>query len=117
MKFLVTIFVDEKEEAAYTASDWTRLDEGYEAFHRAAIERGFTVEGGALRPPSSAKTLRVRRNEVLITDGPFAETKEWFGGYFVIEAPTFDEVVAVCRLMPGAQDHGVEIRPVEPPRP
>ena len=116
MKYIVTIFVDEKEESAYTDADWARLDTGYATFYRTAVERGYTVEGGALEPPSKAKTLRVRQNKVLVTDGPFAETKEWFGGYFVIEAPDFDAVAAVCQLMPVAQDHGVEIRALEPPK-
>ena len=110
MKFLVTIFIDEKEEAAYGASDWARLDAGYADFYKTATDKGYTVEGGALMPPSSGRTLRVRAGQAMVTDGPFGETKEWIGGYFVIDAPRFEDVVSVCRLMPGAQSNAVEIR-------
>lgn len=114
MKFLVTIFIDEKEEEAYTAADWARLDAGYAHFYQTATDRGFTVEGGALMPPSSAKTLRVRGGKPLLTDGPFAETKEWFGGYFVLGCPTLEDAVAMASLMPGAQSNAVEIRALAP---
>lgn len=110
MKYLVTIFIDEKEEEAFTPADWARLDAGYAHFFKTATDKGFKVEGGALMPPSTAKTLRVRNGQALVTDGPFAETKEWFGGYFLIDCPTLEDAVAMAALMPGAQSNAVEIR-------
>lgn len=114
MRFLVTIYIDEKEENRYTPADWARLDTGYAHFSKTAREKGYQVEGGALKPPSQAKTLRVRHGQVLITDGPFAETKEQMGGYFLIDCPSLEDVISVARLMPGAMSNCVEIRAQEP---
>jgi len=113
MKYLVTIYIDEKQEAAYTKADWDRLDAGYAAFDKAAKKAGAQVSGGPLKPPSTATTLRVRDGKVLLTDGPFAETKEQMGGYFFLDCPTLDDAIALAKLMPGAQSNCVEIRALE----
>ena len=113
MKYLLTIYIDEKQESAYTKADWDRLDAGYAAFHKEAVKRGQYVEGSALKPPSTATTIRVRGTKLTLTDGPFAETKEQMGGYFILDCPSLDAVVELARLMPGAMSNCVEIRAFE----
>ena len=110
MRYLVTIYIDEKQEAAYTGADWKRLDAGYAVFDAAAKKTNSLVLGGALQPPSSARTVRVRGGKALLTDGPFAETKEQMGGFFILDCPTFEAAVELVKLMPGAQSNCVEIR-------
>ena len=114
MKYLLTIYIEEKVENAYTEADWERLDAGYAAFHQAALSKGAYVEGSALMPPSTATTLRVRQGKTLLTDGPFAETKEQMGGYFILDCPSLDVVIELANLMPGAQSNSVEIRAFAP---
>lgn len=110
MRFLIMIYVDEQEENRYGEAEWNRLDRGYEAFAAEVARRGFILEGGALDPPSRATTLKVRNGAPVTTDGPFAETKEQIGGFFLLTCPSLADAMDVARLMPGAQDHGVEIR-------
>ncbi|WP_158889401.1 YciI family protein [Amycolatopsis anabasis] len=77
------------------------------------MERRGVVRGGAgLRPPPEAKTVRVRDGEVLLADGPFAETKEQVGGYTVIECGDLDEAVEIAALHPAARYGMVEVRPI-----
>ena len=75
-------------------------------------ERGVHVAGHRLRPVSSATTVRVRGEQALVTDGPFAETKEQFGGYFLIDVESLDEALDWARRVPAAEYGCVEVRPV-----
>jgi hypothetical protein len=70
------------------------------------------VAGERLRPTSDATTVRVRNNETLVADGPFAETKEQVGGFFIIDVPNIDDAVKAAAMLPGAQDGTVEVRPI-----
>ena len=70
------------------------------------------VAGDALQPTSNATTVRVRDGEQLVTDGPFAETKEQLGGYYLIEAGSLDEATEWAAKLPGSHHGSVEIRPV-----
>ena len=115
MKYLMTIYIDEKAEAAYTKADWDKLDAGYSAFYGEAVRRGYYVDGSALEPASTAMTVRVRGKKTMATDGPFAETKEQLGGYFVLDCPSLDEAIEMAGLMPGAMSNCVEIRAFAPP--
>ncbi|MGH9687170.1 MAG: YciI family protein [Candidatus Acidiferrales bacterium] len=72
------------------------------------------IGGNRLRPASSATTIRVREGKRLVTDGPFAETKEYLGGYFLIEAADLDEAIAIASRIPAARMDCVEVRPVVP---
>ncbi len=110
MRYLALIFIDERQEAAYTKADWDRLDAGYAVFDKTAKERGAYVMGGPLQVASKATTVRVRGGKVLRTDGPFAETKEQLGGFFILDCPSLDAAVELVKLMPGAQSNSVEIR-------
>lgn len=70
------------------------------------------IGGNRLHPPSAATTVRVRNGKRLVTDGPFAETKEYLGGYFLIEAADLDEAISIASRIPAARMDCVEVRPV-----
>lgn len=84
----------------------------YAEFIESIRASGHFVSGNRLKPPGSATTVRVRNDKVTVTDGPFAETKEQFGGYFVIEARDLDDAIQVASRIPGAWIGCVEIRPI-----
>jgi len=106
----------------YIALIWTKHDTeadisadevaGYDAFARAALEAGVLREGSALHPVSVSTTVRLRDDEVLITDGPFVESKEQLSGYFVLECPDLDEALAWAARIPGARRGAIEVRPL-----
>src|SRR5687768_6801254 len=73
---------------------------------------GRYLAGSPLHPPSSATTVRVRDGKRLLTDGPFAETREQFGGYYLIDAGNLDEAIAIAARIPSAHSGTVEVRPV-----
>ena len=84
----------------------------YAAFAEEARRAGKLTDGAELAPTSAATTVRIRDGETLVTDGPFAETKEALGGYFVLDCESLDEAVAVAAKIPGAEHGAVEVRPV-----
>lgn len=88
---------------------------GWNAFISAMAEAGIIVKGDGLQGPHTATTVRVRDGKRLVQDGPFADTKEQLGGYFVIEAPDLDTALAWAARAPSAADASVEVRPVLPP--
>lgn len=107
MQFLLLIYENEKRFAK--GYDQSEMGE-YMAFgekHQKAIKGG-----NALQPTATAATVRVRDGKRLATDGPFAETKEQLGGYYLIDAPSRDEAVKIAGEIPGARFGSVEVRPI-----
>ena len=90
--------------------------DAYDAYTKDIKERGAWVAGEGLDRTSTATTVRVKNGETLTTDGPFAETKEQLGGYFLIEAESLEEASAVAARVPAARFGSVEVRPVVPAR-
>jgi hypothetical protein len=88
------------------------IDEEYAAFIRELRHQGRLVSTHELQPKATAATLRVRGGKTLVTDGPYAETKEALGGYFLIEAESFDEAISWAAKIPTARFGVVEVRPV-----
>jgi hypothetical protein len=84
----------------------------YTAFTESIRESGNYVAGDALQPTATATTVRVRNGETLVTDGPFAETKEQLGGYYLIEAKDVDEALAIAGRIPSARYGSIEVRPL-----
>jgi hypothetical protein len=84
----------------------------YRAFTEAIRASGQLVSGNRLLPPDAAVTVRVRNGRVSTTDGPFAETKEHLGGYYVIEARDLNEAIRIAARIPGAKLGCVEVRPI-----
>ena len=85
---------------------------GWNAFISAMAQAGIIVKGDGLQGPHTATTVRVRDGKRMVTDGPFAETREQLGGYFLIEAKNLDEALDVAGRIPGARKGTVEVRPV-----
>ena len=86
--------------------------EAYNAFTAHLRERGAMLAGDALLPTSSATTVRVVDGRTVTTDGPFAETKEQLGGFYVVEAADLDEAIAYAAMIPGATHGSIEVRPI-----
>ena len=84
----------------------------YGAFTEEVREAGKMVAGDRLEPSTAATTVRIRNGETLTTDGPFAETKELLGGYYILECESLDEALAYAEKIPAAEHGSVEVRPV-----
>ena len=110
MKYLCTIYGDESQMANVTPEQVNEVLEAYGAFGEEAGDAILAGEG--LQPTSTATTVRVRDGERMLTDGPFAETKEQLGGFYLLECSSLDEAIALAAKIPGAQFGSVEVRPV-----
>lgn len=111
MQYLLLIYENEARWAKATEADLQAEMSAYYAFGSecAAAIRG----GNALKPTMTAKTVRVRDGKSLVTDGPFAETKEQLGGYYLVEADSADAALGIAAKIPGAKSGCVEVRPIE----
>ena len=88
------------------------------AYHGELEAQGVLVASDPLAPPRSATTLRERCGKLVMTDGPFAETREWLGGYFIVRCDDLDEALRLAALCPTCARGAVEVRPIAPiPRP
>ena len=112
MKYLCLIYENEKgwEEMPKEQADAAMGE--YFAFTDSIRKSGQYVAGDALHPTQTATTVRVRNGKTLTTDGPFAETKEQLGGYYLIDAKDLDDAIQVAARIPSARWGSVEIRPV-----
>ena len=104
MRYMLLICGDE------TAAE--HADEGCGGWTEEMQASGVLVGGGGLHPPSDATTVRVREDAVLLTDGPFAETKEILGGYYLIDVADLDAALGWAAKMPNIEYGSVEVRPV-----
>lgn len=111
MKFLCLICADTLMEHMSETAAKKHFDD-YRVFTDEIRRSGHYVGCNRLQVPETARTVRVRNGKVLTTDGPFAETKEQLGGYFVIDAKDIDEAVGIATRIPGAWHGCVEVRPV-----
>ncbi len=111
MQYLLLIYTAEPTEAVPEDVMATEMA-AYNAFGRWVQERGLMRAGEALHPTSAATTVRVRDGKTIATDGPFAETKEALGGYYLIEAANLDEAIEAAARIPGSQHGSIEIRPI-----
>lgn len=111
MQYLVLIYSQEPTEAPDPAQISTVMEQ-YNAYTQMLRDRGAYVHGEALQPTSTATTVRVRDGQTMTTDGPFAETKEALGGFYLVEAKDLDEALALGGACPGAKWGSIEVRPV-----
>jgi hypothetical protein len=111
MKYLALIASEEPTEEV-DREVWQQVMDAYNAFGEAGGQAGVLVGGEALEPSSTATTVRVRDGETLLTDGPFAETKEVIGGYYILDCPDLDTAVHWAAQIPGAKTGSVEVRPI-----
>jgi hypothetical protein len=110
VKYLCTIYDDESQWGSATPEQISQVMAAYGAFGEEAS--GVILAGEGLEPTSSATTVRVRDGERLLTDGPFAETKEQLGGFYLLECGSLDEAIEWAAKIPGAASGSVEVRPV-----
>ena len=106
MQYMCLIYGDETLAGQMTPEEGQAFMGEYFAFTEAIRESGNFVDGNALQDTGTATTVRVRNGETLVTDGPFAETKEQLGGYYLIEAQDADEAFAIAARIPSAQARG-----------
>ena len=112
MKYLCLIYDDEKSMAEMSPSDGQAFMGEYMAFTDSIRGSGQYVAGEALQPVSSATTVRIRNGQVSTTDGPFAETREQLGGFYLIEARDLNDAIQVAGRIPSARTGSIEVRPV-----
>ena len=116
MQYLLLIYSNEKEIAALNPAASTSMTAEYTEFTKGIIQAGQFKAGDRLKPTSAATTVRVRNGQTVTTDGPFAETREQLGGYYLVDAKNLDEAIAVAARIPGARIGSIEVRPIWPPQ-
>jgi hypothetical protein len=112
MRYLCLIYEDEKKLAAMTKSEGEAIMGEYFAFTDAIKKSGHYQAGEALQPVHTATTVRVRNGRMSTTDGPFAETKEQLGGFYLIEARDLNDAIQVAARIPSARLGSIEVRPI-----
>jgi hypothetical protein len=115
VQYLLLIYTNEAQFAGLNPDTVKSMTAEYTDFTKGIIQAGQFKAGDRLKPTSAASTVRVRNGQVAITDGPFAETREQLGGYYLVEAKNLDEATAIAARIPGAKLGSVEVRPVWPP--
>ena len=114
MKYMLLIYSDEKAWAAMSDTERQAMMEEYLKFSADIRASGHYLAGAPLQPTSTATTVRVRDGKRAVTDGPFAETREQLGGYYLVEAKDLDEAIGLAARIPGARAGTIEVRPVIP---
>ena len=112
MKYMAIIYNDESQYASATPEQVGAVFAEHGAFGEAAREAGVFVDGDGLQPSATATTVRVRDGERLLTDGPYAETKEQLGGFYMLECKDLDDALAWAARIPEAKTGSIEVRPV-----
>jgi hypothetical protein len=112
MQYLLLIYRNEAELAKMDAAARQKMSAEYGTYTQSIIQSGHFKAGDGLQPTSTATTVRVRDGKTLTTDGPFAETREQLGGYYLVEAKDLDTALGLAARSPGARDGSIEVRPV-----
>jgi len=112
MKYMLLIYHDEQSWNAISEPEREQIYREYRKLREQLQARGQFVTGSQLQPVTTATTVRVRDGKELITDGPFAETHEQLGGYFLIDAKNLDEATSIAAKIPSARTGTVEVRPL-----
>ena len=112
MKYLCLIYENEKGFESLSPAEGEAIMNEYFSFTDDIQKNGKYIAGEALHPTTTASTVRVRNGKVSTTDGPFAETKEQLGGFYLIEATDLNDAIQVASRIPSARHGSVEVRPV-----
>lgn len=112
MEYMILIYVDPASYADMTEEQGNQEMAEYFALGPSFRERAYQVTGEALHPVETATTVRLRDGKVMLTDGPFAETKEHLGGYYLIDCKDLDEAIEFAKSVPDVRRGSIEIRPV-----
>jgi hypothetical protein len=112
MKYALTIYRDEQARETATEEQQQAVTRAYWQLTEEMQQKGVMVAGEGLYPTATATTVRVRDGERSVTDGPFAETKEQLGGFYIVDCENLDEAIEWASKIPGAASGSVEVRPV-----
>lgn len=112
MRYLCLIYDNEAAYARLSEQEQQTIYAKHTAFGEEARQRGVFIEGEALQSVSTATTVRVREGKALTTDGPFAETKEQLGGYYLLNCKNLDEAIEFAAKIPVTEYGSIEIRPI-----
>lgn len=112
MQYMLLIYDDETGWARLSEAEKQKIMKEYRQFTEQIKSTRHYVAGAQLQPASAARSVRVREGKRLLTDGPFAETREQLGGYYLIQAQDLDEAIAIAARIPSAASGTVEVRPV-----
>jgi hypothetical protein len=114
MKYLLLIYENEGQWASLSEADQGKVYQEYTAYTGSIRGSGNYIAGQALQPVSTATTVRLKNGKTLTTDGPFAETREQLGGFYLVEAKDLDEAIALAARIPTARTGSIEVRPILP---
>ena len=114
MEYMILIYADEKAWAGMDEAQLKAAYGEYMAYTQELMQAGVLRAGSELKPVATATTVRVRGGKVLATDGPFAETKEQLGGYYLVDVADNDEAIRWASKCPGARHGTCEVRPLNP---
>src|SRR6201985_2226992 len=112
MQYLLLIYRSEAELGKMNAAQRQEMSAEYGTYTQSIIQSGHFKAGDGLQPTATATTVRVRDGKTMTTDGPFAETREQLGGYYLVEAKDLDAALAIAARIPGAKTGSIEVRPV-----
>jgi len=112
MQYLLLIYRNEAELAKWSQADTNKMTGDFRSFTQAIIQSGNFKAGDALQPVATATTVRVRGGKTMTTDGPFAETREQLGGYYLVDAKDLDEAIGIAARVPLAAHGSIEVRPI-----
>jgi len=112
MRYALLIYASEQDWATQTEEQSQAVNQEYMAFTKDIIDRGLMKGGEALQATATATTVRVRDGETLTTDGPFAETKEQLGGFYLVDCKDLDEAIEVAARIPDVRRGSIEVRPI-----
>ena len=112
MQYLLLIYGDEAHWAGLSKEESDAIFDEYRTFTESIAAQGIMQGGAALTPVSTARTVRVREGRSTVSDGPFAETREQLGGYYLLECADLDEAARWAAKIPDARSGSVEVRPV-----
>jgi len=112
MQYLCLIYEDEQEWQKLPKTEAEKIIGEFSSYTESIKNSGHYVGGNALQPTHTATTVRVRNGRLATTDGPFAETKEQLGGYYLVQAKDLNEAIQVASRIPGARLGAVEVRPI-----
>jgi hypothetical protein len=114
MKYLLLIYENESVAAGMAEADQGKIWNEYMEYTDDIKKKGQYVAGEALQPVATATTVRVKDGKTVSTDGPFAETREQLGGFYMVEAKDLDEAIALAARIPASRTGSIEVRPILP---
>ena len=112
MEYMLLIYDSEAAAKKRSAAELGQIHQDYMTFTMDLVRAGKNKGGNPLEQTTTASTVRVRNGKTMVTDGPFAETKEQLGGYYLVEARDLDEAISIAARIPGAKFGSIEVRPV-----